>query len=501
MDKDNRIKLADIACVDNRKMEGIEELAANIAAIGLLQPILIMTAPEKTEGGKTFGVVDGRRRYRALEHLKREYLEPGQYEIFQGGTNREREAAFCANFARQNLTLAEEVEALKHLGGSQASIAALLGKTEQWVALRRNLANLTGQWVKVLNDPEHYLTWTPAKLELIAREPAEVQKAVAEGFIRWGRSLADLKQDLAEYHRLLSAAPFDTAACRECPKRSGAQGVLFADYDEKKDFCLDKACFCDKALAFVKELRTQKSLIPIRIGYQSNSVAEAKYADKVKAKHDYEFAEVRKPKKGEEPNAIVVCGENVGRLMFAVPHNGDEKAAKTKIEPKEKTVAERETDLAAKRHKCASQKLLEHLRKPDSVGAWMKRGKLDETAAHGMLLQFVMCFGLKGDYDRYGWITPKFKDEGKFADTVFSFVKQRLQEIVINELTKTLGDMNKSAVKDICGLLFLNPAEFMKAAENEIPEPKSLVAARLKEKLAKAGKKAAKADKAKASGK
>ena len=46
MDTRKQIKLADVACVDNRKMTGIEELAANIEAIGLLQPILLTTEPE-----------------------------------------------------------------------------------------------------------------------------------------------------------------------------------------------------------------------------------------------------------------------------------------------------------------------------------------------------------------------------------------------------------------------------------------------------------------------
>ena len=241
-----QIKLADIACVDNRRIEGIEELAANIAAIGLLQPILITNEPEKTDGGKPYGVVDGRRRYRALEQLKREYLEPGEYVIFQGGVTKEREAAFCANFARQNLSLAEEVEALKHLGGSQASIAALLGKTEQWVALRQNLANLAGKWVEVLNNPEEYPCWSAGKLELVARETPEVQDYL-ERYIYNDLSAKRIMEIIAERHRLLSAAPFDTAACQSCPKRTGAQGVLFAEFDDKHDSCLDAECYSAKA--------------------------------------------------------------------------------------------------------------------------------------------------------------------------------------------------------------------------------------------------------------
>ena len=497
MDK-KQIKLADVACVDNRKMEGIEELAANIAALGLLQPILLSNEPEKSEGGKPYGVVDGRRRFRALEQLKREFLEPGEYVIFQGGITKEREAAFCANFARQNLTLAEEVEALKNLGGSQASIAALLGKTEQWVALRQNLANLTGKWLDVLHHPEKHPRWSVAKLEIVAREPAEVQKA-CEHYIEWDRSLEEWKRRFAEYHRLLSAALFNTAKCKDCPKRSGAQGVLFAELDDKHDMCLDKNCYYKKTVDAIKKIREKKPLIPVVLEYCYGNEPGAKYAISVKAKDEDDFGELRPPKKGEEPNAIVVAGNAIGRLMVAVPKKGDKKSTAAKTVAAEKTVAEREADLAAKRNKVALQKLLEHLRKADTVEAWMKRGNLDAEAAHRVQLKHVMYFGLKGYYDRWGWITPKFEDEGKFAEKVFAFVKQRLQEIVTNELTKTLGDMNKCAVKDICDMLFLDLAEFVKAAEAEVPEPKSLIAARIKEKQAKAEKKAAKA--AKASGK
>jgi len=221
MDTRKQIKLADVACVDNRKMTGIEELAANIDAIGLLQPILLTTEPEDSQGGKIYGVVDGRRRFRALEQLKREYLEPGQYVIFQGKVGQERQAAFSANFARQQLTLQEEVEALKNLGGSRSSIAALLGKTEQWVALRQNLANLTGEWIDILNNPEYYPQWTPAKLELIARESPKAQKNL-EWLTEDIVSIDELKGHIAENHMELSDAPFAIDGCKNCPKRSAS---------------------------------------------------------------------------------------------------------------------------------------------------------------------------------------------------------------------------------------------------------------------------------------
>ena len=505
MDK-KQIKLADVACVDNRKLEGIEELAANIAALGLLQPILLTNDPEKSEGGKPYGVVDGRRRFRALEQLKREFLEPGEYVLFQGGITKEREAAFCANFARQNLTLAEEVEALKNLGGSQASIAALLGKTEQWVALRQNLANLTGKWVDVLQHPEKYPQWSVSKLELIAREPAEVQKA-CQCKIHWDHSFNYWKDILADYHRLISAAPFDTAGCMNCPKRSGEQGVLFADFDDKHDSCLDEKCFVKKALDFVKKLREKKPLIPVTLEYCYGDTPDVKYAASIKAKEKDDFAELRTPKKGEEPNAIVVAGDAIGRLMVAVPKKGDKKSTAAKTVAAEKTVAEREAELKAKRVKLALGKLKEWLGgKANTADAWIKRSGYAADAVHEMCVKYAVWFGVDGEID-YQW-RWKLPDWTKITNEIFhksGFVHavKHFDKHICEELTRTLADIDVKCGDDICGLLFLDWDKlFFEPAVAEIPEPKSLIAARLKEKQTKAEKKAVKSAKpAKASGK
>ena len=506
MDK-KQIKLADVACVDNRKMEGIEELAANIAALGLLQPILLTNEPEKSEGGKPYGVVDGRRRFRALEHLKREFLEPGEYVIFQGGITKEREAAFCANFARQNLTLAEEVEALKSLGGSQRSIAALLGKTEQWVALRQNLANLEGLWVEVLFKPEEYPQWSAAKLELVARETPEVQEYLAR-HVYSNLPIKRIMEMAAEKHRLLSAAPFDTAECRNCPKRTGAQGLLFAELNDKHDSCLDAECFSAKALELVKKLRTDKKLIPVR-GDLSYVGAEHGYADKCKALYSRDYNKLRKPQKGEEPNAIIVNGAGIGKLMVVeTKRKATASVGGAKNQEKhEKTVAEREAELKAKRAKLALGKLKAWLGgKANTAEAWIKRSGYAADAVHEMCVKYAVWFGVDGEIDyQWDWQLPdwtKITNE-IFHKSVFVHAVKHFDERICEELARTLANIDVKCGDDICGLLFLDwNKQFFEPAVAEIPEPKSLIAARIKEKQAKAEKKSAKGIKAaKASGK
>ena len=117
------IKLTNIECTDNRSMSGIEELAANIAAVGLIQPIALAA----TDAGR-YQVVAGRRRFRAVQRLGWGALAEGQYVIC---TAEPELAAFCENFHRANLTLAEEVEQFNHLKTDKLTIkelAALLGK-------------------------------------------------------------------------------------------------------------------------------------------------------------------------------------------------------------------------------------------------------------------------------------------------------------------------------------------------------------------------------------
>lgn len=486
-----QIKLADIECVDNRKMEGIEELAANIAAVGLLQPVILTPV---AENGK-YRVVDGRRRFRALEHLKREALEFDQYVIWTGDQYQEAEAAFCANFARQNLTLAEEVDALRNIADTNEGVAKLLGKTPAWVALRRNLANLTGQWAEVLKNPAEFPQWTVAKLEIIAREPAEVQKEF-ENDIDDSYSLAELKDYFADAHQQISGFLFDTSECKECLKRSDAQGLLFADDDLKGACCLDQTCFVRKSIELVRQRIREDGISYFVRGDGWYGDEDYQLVRELKAAYPYEFKLMNKPKKGEKPNAVVVCGEGIGEYRVVVPRGKNAAGAAPKPASAgekvktEKSVAEREVDLAKKRNKLALQKLKEHLEDhttPDTVEAWMQRGHYDDQKAHESFLKLVMWYGLYTCHGAWGdgWDRPIWSDKKDFGDKVLRHARQCMRNILYTELGKTLEHISMDAGPGICGLLFLDWGEYMKAAEAEIPEPKSLQVARIKEQQAK----------------
>ena len=489
MNAKKRLKLADVECVDNRKISGIEELAENINAVGLLQPILIRAA--EPNAVPPYVVIDGRRRFRALELLKREFLEPEEYVLFTGEDELSPFAAFSANFARQNLTLAEEVEALRHITDTNEGVAKMLGKTPAWVALRRNLANLKGEWIEVLKRPADYPQWTAAKLELIAREPAEVQKALEnlssdDEII----PLDELKDYIASYHHELCAAPFDTAGCANCPKRSGAQGLLFAEFDEQRDNCLDSECYDKRAFEHAKAL-VKSGLIPLRGDDWCST--NRKWADELNPKDSYEIKSMRAPKVGEKPNAVMVSGDNCGRTMVAVLRKNGENGAnggnggkdKPAEEKHEKTVAEREAELKAKRVKLALEKLGKWLAEASSYTDWVRRAGYDDREAHTVCVKLALGYGVPGAHsgDWY-WRKPELDKIklNEFEPEVFSNFVYHCQNAVAREIAQTLAKIDPNCGKEICKLLFLDwQAAFFDAATREIPEPKSLIAARIKE--------------------
>ena len=481
-----RIPIADVECTANRKMEKIDELAASISSLGLLQPILLADS-----GGGKWRVVDGRRRFMALQSLKREYLEPEEYVWYAG--DKDDAAAFVANFARENLTLAEEVEQMRGLFDERfrasiriGEIARILGRTKQWVALRMNLASLAGQWRTVLNDREKYPQWTTAMLELIAREPASVQKGLEHMLNnRWTISLADLKRHLEDEHRNLASAPFDTAKCRTCPRRTGAQQELFAEFADKQDACLDKACYMRHALAFVKaQKKARPDLILIRGTRSDYGSPPYEYAEQMHALGEGSFDEVRAPKKGETPNALFCTGSEIGRWAVAVKAKPTGKPADA---PHEKTLAEREQELKAKRTKLALQKLAAWIESPENTfDAWKTRGHYDEREAHTAALKLAMWYGFAEIVPGlYRWFRPNFPDEGEFDARAFSHASGCIHAALTGEIASTLADLNLQTGPDICGLLFLDYDRFFREAEAEIPAPKSLEIARLRAKAAK----------------
>lgn len=495
------IKLTDIECIDNRSMSGIEELAANIAAVGLIQPIALAA----TDAGG-YRVVAGRRRFRAVQRLGWGALAEGQYVICTAAPEL---AAFCENFHRANLTLAEEVEQFNQLNADDKltirELAALLGKTPEYVALRLNLANLTGRWKEVLKHPEEYSQWTPAKLEIIAKQPAEIQE-IHEYWCDQVLTAKEINARLASDYMVLKTAPFDTAGCAECLKRSGAAELLFPELSKQGDTCLDRKCFEEKLLKVVcaeidairKRLAADLDAEPFYLFYES-SPAYGSEAYKLfeHIRGEYFFKREKKSKK--ENNAYCVWGKGAGTYCRVQPNSADIRPINPKKADgtadvdengkKVRTLADREAELLAKRTKLAVQKMIEFLEDKDNIALQKLRESLAENFQDVVLAlayQFGTssrdgyCFDIREDY-RWCHETIAGKLDA-YLEHAWHSVARSISTRLQQEINTSLDRIDNKAPRVFCEILNWNYDElFFNPAAEEIKPSKALLVARAAE--------------------
>ena len=128
----------------------IEELAASIAADGLLEPLIVRPLPPGA-GGETWQIVAGERRFLAIGRL----IEDGDWPedrpvpcIVREGLDAAAQfrLALVENLQRQDMTPLEEAAAFARMtgefGASVAEVADLAGRTERHVQYRLKLLDL-----------------------------------------------------------------------------------------------------------------------------------------------------------------------------------------------------------------------------------------------------------------------------------------------------------------------------------------------------------------------
>lgn len=346
----NNIPISDIHCEDNRAIGDLSTLIDAIQATGgkLLQPIIL--APSRC-GGR-YEVVDGRRRFHALQSIGRTELSQDDYMLMDGNGEYEA-AAYIANTERKPLSPLEEVQQICSMMKTMTAeeIAEKLGKTLNYVVSRSRLAELSGKWKEVLDHPEDHPTWTIGKLQMIAREPAQTQKEI-EHLITYNVnfSLSELWKKIQYYHRKLADAPFSWQdSCRVCGDRSDRQQVLFAE-DQPEAVCLDAECFEKKCFQFFQQqIKKNPQLKPVRngSGYGTNA---GKWADKNKVPQTYE-QKFEIVEDSSQANGIICCGENIGRFVKIITvkntqvQTSADTAAEKKAEKQQKAETKRKRDI------------------------------------------------------------------------------------------------------------------------------------------------------------
>lgn len=302
---------------------GIDQLADSIKAVGLINPITV-----RQLAADQFLIIAGRRRYWACVSAGLDTIRCIVLAANQEGHADVIEVT--ENMHRIQLTPMQEAEAiqkLRKLGHPDESIAADLGMTRQFVARRAKLLDLTKSWKEALTDEGDNIGvkhWPVACLEMIARYPEPRQE---EMLVQHGNdsdmTVDELKSYLLEGEAKLGAAIWDLAdatlcaaagACTVCPKRAGAQPLLFSDeadgvIDAKKDTCLDRACFKQKHKAAIErkvkeKLREHPDMVKITEGAARGHTLGY-----------YQYDKAKKEDKGAVP-ALMVDGPKAGSMTF-----------------------------------------------------------------------------------------------------------------------------------------------------------------------------------------
>jgi ParB/RepB/Spo0J family partition protein len=255
------VPLADIIVTSNtRKIfdeAELQGLADSIKAQGVIAPITVR--PHGTEAGK-FELVAGERRLRASKLAEQQTIPA----VIRTLTDREfLEIQLLENLQRVDVRPADEAQAFSKLlknDFSAEEVALKVGKPVKFVLQRAKLATLIPFWFEALEQGRLLLV----SANELARLPAHSQLVVKHAFEKSNYPGAYPTREISgaiesKVTRNLEKAPWDKAdaylvpsagPCTTCPKRSGAQVLLF-EAQEGPDLCLDGGCFASKVAAFV----------------------------------------------------------------------------------------------------------------------------------------------------------------------------------------------------------------------------------------------------------
>lgn len=489
----------------NTKSKSFVELVASVRAAGIVTPLLGRPHPQMP------GCVEllaGHRRRLAGEAAG---LEEYPVVVREMDDRTALEVLVFENLDRENLTPLEEARGVDLLLRSQhepAEIAGRMGKTVQWVARRRQLLELTGQWKKWAEEKEV----SAAHLELVARLPKTVQDGLFERLTEhfdgetdtlWmgAGTLSNLRDIIAEELMELKGAPWDkenavlvpkAGACSACPKRSGCQPTLFGDPEDAGDRCLDKTCWTEKKRAHMAArkaaLKKEYPDIVMVIGKDADWKDEDAPANRGALK-SYQFKECKKGAEGAKP-ALIVCGKGEGSLTWVQTEQSGGTREK---------VAEKKKDTAAAKQAAASldpqesAKLLAEKQEAHELRRWAwvcrrLQDMIDEAElpleptmqSAGALCEMVMLFGTEST----GYLTARAKPWEALQkvtaaggletrQVVWSLLRPKLKQTLEVFTVSSISKEHHAAIKGAAWLMGTTVAALKADADAEIPEPKS----------------------------
>jgi hypothetical protein len=282
-------------------------------------------------------------------------------------------------------------------------------------------------------------------------------------------------------------------ACAVCPKRTGAEPVLFEDLDAA-DRCLDHACYVSKQHAWLlkryegAKKKHGSDLILLNTshsGYGSDELPA--FGEPVRTRSAFGWGDSSKPKKGWIPALVVaeygrIIGRAVGNVIWVKPKPATERSEADDVSP--------EAVLAR------AESLLRRRRLRTAVPALLAQAESAKAPAVTVLVRLVSAFGgpprreYRNGYDP-GYCAPESKGRQPwpaFADPKISDTDCRqkvwaaVQEIVGKrlDLRNTFDDFKwvEAEAKAYAKLTERDWPAIWKEARQKHPASKALQAKR-----------------------
>lgn len=248
--------------------ESLNELAENIKAQGLLQPITVrpyptmkIEAPKYLNSKPCYKIVMGARRWKAC-------IMAGFSEvpcIVREMTDSEAfDAMITENLQRKDVEPMEEARAFYSLherGVTYEELASRFGKSEVFVRLRIKLNDLITEFVDMLDKKELQLSHAQELCKLnpdYQRELFEKKYTdKVENYYNWkDKPVKEIRCYLENDFRDLETIDFDKSECINCENRCSVN-ALFSEYSANK--CTKPTCFDDKKFLHRLAIAVQKA--------------------------------------------------------------------------------------------------------------------------------------------------------------------------------------------------------------------------------------------------
>jgi ParB family chromosome partitioning protein len=237
----------------NFRESEIEDLAASVRERGVIQPILVRTAP--SGGADSYEIIAGERRWRAAQ---RAGLHEVPIIVIEATDKDALAIAIIENVQRSDLNALEEAAGYQQLmeehGYSQAEVAQILGKSRSHVANTLRLLNLPGEARELLATGQISAGHARALLALPDPDPV-ARRIVAEGLTvrdveRLAQAPAEAPKEKPAYQKPVDKVDADTRALEKklslalgvkvAIRHDGERGDLkidFANFEQLDDFC------------------------------------------------------------------------------------------------------------------------------------------------------------------------------------------------------------------------------------------------------------------------